>query len=166
MKHKRQVFFNLSSPIYEGKALTFLTQKNTAAALLGTCSGIFLLFYHYFFKFVFIFCKQVHSSAARFSADGCWYLYQYKQLRYPLHLPVSHLLRSQIIRECGMVCAAGENPRFSTCDQVWLWCPECSSNRKFRHRFLCLFAVYIVDNQTKAVASRSGKLRLPDLSLQ
>ena len=51
-----------------------------------------------------------------------------------------------------MMSSTCKDPSFCACSEVWLWCPECSCNRKLRHRFLCLLAVYAVDDQTESVA--------------
>ena len=51
-----------------------------------------------------------------------------------------------------MVGSACKDPCFCTCLKIWLWCPECTSYRKLRHRFLNLLAFHIVDDQTETVS--------------
>ena len=51
-----------------------------------------------------------------------------------------------------MVSTARQNPCFCSCCQIWLWCPECTSYRKLRHRFLYLLTVNIIDDQTETVS--------------
>ena len=51
-----------------------------------------------------------------------------------------------------MMRAAAEDPGFRTCLKVRLRRPERSRYRKLRHRLLCLFTVYVIDDQAEPVA--------------
>ena len=66
--------------------------------------------------------------------------------------PITHLLSRQVIGESCMMCTACQDPCFSTCLKIWFRCPECSCNRKLRHWFFCLLAVYVIDDQTETIA--------------
>ena len=48
--------------------------------------------------------------------------------------------------------SAAEDPRLRACLQIRLRCPECCRDRKLRHRFFCLLAVYVIDDQAESVS--------------